>query len=140
MSNRISLSILFSLIAVLMAFYSGLVYSQSTVATPLAPLATAKTTHRSTTSMLVSANVQASCRFQIASGAQGASLATSIAAALAGVGSRCSFSQPIVLSFNQALTSLAQIVVSPSSGLHTTQAHGTPFWAEATDQGLLVSF
>jgi hypothetical protein len=138
MPNRLSVSIFLSFVAILIAFYSGFVFSQALPSGGARPLRAAQAT------LAVSVNVLSTCNFQIYPQAQG--VPERPATQNSGFGARCSLTQPLVVSgsttsggVTTASTSQAHLQVSPGSTRLSTQT-GTPYWAETTDAGLLVTF
>ena len=135
MPNRLSISIFLSFVAIMMAFYSGFVFSQT------APNGGAKSARSSQVSLVVTVNVLSSCNFQV--GQLPLSAADRTPMVGSGFGARCSNSQPLIVSAsaNQAGASGSQANLQVAPGTSQLNAQtGTPFWAEATDRGLLVIF
>lgn len=137
MPNRLSVSIFLSFVAMLIAFYSGFVFSQAMPNNGGRPLRTAQA------SLSVSVNVVSTCNFQV--NPQTPALADRPAAPSGGFGARCSLTQPLVVSgsssggVTSASPSQANLQVSPGATRLSTQS-GTPYWAETTDAGLFVTF
>lgn len=137
MPSRLSLSIFLSFVAVLIAFYSGFVFSQ------VVPGSGAKPPRNSQASLSVSVNVVSVCSFQI--GQPTLSIPERSNGQNAGFSARCSLSQPLVVSPNlsaggpSVAVSQAQLQVVAGSNQLNAQT-GTPYWAEAFDKGLLVTF
>jgi hypothetical protein len=137
MPNRLSISIFLSFIAVLIAFYSGFVFSQT------APGASGRPLRTGHAALFVSVNVVSTCNFQVSPTA--VPLLEKAATQNFGFGARCSLSQPLIVSGSPAggvatgSTSQANLQVSPGSN-HLNAQTGTPFWAETTDRGLEVTF
>ncbi len=137
MLNRLSVSIFLSFVAILIAFYSGFVFSQAIPNGSARPLRTAQA------SLTVSVNVLSTCNFQV--NPQTPMALDRPVGQSTGFGARCSLTQPLVVSGTSsggvlaASTSQANLQVSPSSTRLSTQG-GTPYWAETTDLGLFVTF
>jgi hypothetical protein len=137
MPNRLSVSIFLSFVAILIAFYSGFVFSQALPSGGARPLRTAQA------SLTVSVNVLSTCNFQINPQAQ--ALPDRSTAQNSGFGARCSLTQPLVVSgsassgLSPAPTSQANLQVSPGS-TRLSAPSGTPYWAETSDSGLFVTF
>jgi hypothetical protein len=136
MPNRLSVSIFLSFVAILIAFYSGFVFSQALPGGGR-PLRTAQA------SLTVSVNVLSSCNFQINPQAQ--ALPERPTTPNNGFGARCSLTQPLVLSgtsssgVNTSSASQANLQFSPGS-TRLSAPSGTPYWAETSDTGLFVTF
>ncbi len=137
MPNRLSVSIFLSFVAILIAFYSGFVFSESIPSSAARPLRTAQA------SLSVSVTVLSTCNFQVYSHAP--TVLDRTAGQSSGFAARCSLNQPIVVSGTSSggvttvLSSQAHLQVSQGSARLSSQS-GTPYWAETTDSGLFVTF
>ncbi len=137
MTNRLSVSIFLGFVAMLIAFYSGFVFSETM------PNSGARLIRTAQASLSVSVNMVSTCNFQI--NPQAPVLLDRPAAQSGGFGARCSLTQPLVVSgtssggVTSASPSQVNLQVSPGSTRLSTQS-GTPYWAETTEAGLFVTF
>jgi hypothetical protein len=144
MLNRLSVSIFLSFVAILIAFYSGFVFSQGL------PTASPKPVRTGHASLSVSVNVVSTCHFQISSQTAVTNervvdrAGDRVVGPASGFGARCSMNQPLVFTSNGVLVSAtptSQATVNSTPGAtHLNSQSGTPYWAETSDIGLFVTF
>jgi hypothetical protein len=144
MLNRLSVSVFLSFVAIIIAFYSGFVFSQGV------GLPSPKPVRSGHASLSVSVNVVSTCHFQINSQTTVQSERVvdrpgdRVVGLTSGFGARCSMNQPLVITSNGVLgstapTSQATVNATPGS-THLSSQSGTPYWAETSDIGLFVTF